>query len=163
MNLAELKTITTRLTIGPVPTTEKKVYIFIGPLKELQEALPRKSVINASVLDAFVGSDLPEQEEEFRGLIEQQLSSYIEKLRKDKKTSVLILRDAVLLARYRVALTFLYNLVGDAHAIVLHCNRAATDKGWKPPTYINFSPDEVTRFFEVALGNQCIQSNATGI
>lgn len=159
MNMSDLTALATRLAKAPVPTQDKKLYVFIGPETELKKLLGNKCVIGCSVLDAFGDNNLPLQEESIPKYIQQCLSKYVEKLRLERETSVLLMRDAIILARYKVPLTFLFDLVGDAHAIVLHCIRIENNRQWKAPSYVHFDPTETARFFEESLGNQCVYAN----
>jgi hypothetical protein len=159
MNMKDLTDLATRLAKAPVPTQDKKLYVFIGPEAELKKLLTNKCVIACSILDAFEEDALPRQEESIPRYIQQRLSEYVEKMRIGRETSVLLMRDAIILARYKVPLTFLFDLVGDAHAIILQCVRSENNSQWKAPSYVHFDPTATTRFFEESLGNQCVYVN----
>lgn len=161
MTLGDLKILGLRLANGPVPTQAKKVYAYEGPLQDLLEALPGTVTIKSSVLDAIEGSSLPQQEESLPRFIQERIARHVQARRKERKTSVLILEDAELLARYRMPMTFLYPLVGDAHAIILHIARGGMPKEWKVPSYVRFDPSETTKFFEQSLSDQYIQATVT--
>lgn len=155
MNIEELGRLAARLATVPVPTVEKKLYACLGSWQSLRAALPAGLVVEGSVCDAFDGGEIPEADETLRGLLPQRLSAHIAELRQGRATSLVLLRDAALLYRYRVPLTFLYDLVGDAHAIVLQ-------QSWQPgkpsqafPQYIKFAPQDITRFFASSLGPNC--------
>lgn len=155
MNVEELKSLAARLADGPVPTSEKKLYACLGAFSVLQPIIPAGVLIDSSILDAFDANGIPESEEALRELIPQRLSARLAELQRRRSTSITILRDAAILCRYQVGLTFLYNLVGDGHAILLN---QSWPEGAMPnpfPPYVRFDPKEVIRFFERSLGPNC--------
>ena len=156
MTIDDLRILGDRLRHGPVPTQTKKVYAYVGRMQDLLEVIPGAIAIRGSVLDACAGCALPIQEETIPQFIQERLTTYIESRRKGRKTSVFILDDAEILARYRLPMTFLYSLAGDTHAIVLCVARGKSRQVWKPPSYVRFDPNDITEFFERTLGEQCI-------
>ena len=162
MTLDDLQILAAPMTYGPVPTQAKKVYAYLGHVHELLQVLPGAIVIRGSVLDACVEGGLPTQEETIPQFIQTQLIAYIETRQKRHKTSVLLLDDAEVIARYRLPMTFLYSLVGDTHAIVLCVARGGSPQDWKLPTYVSFDPHEITDFFERTLGDQYIRQTGRG-
>ena len=162
MTLDDLQILADRMSYGPVPTQVKKVYAYLGHVHELLQVLPGTIVIRGSVLDACAESSLPIQEETIPQFIRAQLMVYVENRRKGRETSVFLLDDAEVIARYRLPMTFLYSLVGDTHAIVLCVAGGGSPQGWKLPTYVSFDPHEITDFFERTLGDQCIRQTGRG-
>ena len=162
MTLDDLKILAARMTYGPVPTQAKKVYAYLGHVHELLQVLPGTIVIRGSVLDACAEGSLPTQEEVIPQFIQAQLMTYVESRRKRRETSIFLLDNAEILARYLLPMTFLYSLVGDTHAIVLCVARGGSPQGWKLPTYVSFDPHEITDFFERTLGDQCIHQTGRG-
>jgi hypothetical protein len=156
MTVDNLRILGDRLRHGPVPTQAKKVYAYLGRIQDLLEIIPGAVATGGSVLDACAGCDLPTQEEAIPQFIQEQLTTYIQSRRKGRETSVFILDDAEVIARYRLPMTFLYSLAGDTHAIVLCVARGGSPQGWKPPAYVRFDPNDITDFFERTLGEQCI-------
>jgi hypothetical protein len=162
MTLDDLKILGDRMSYGPVPTQAKKVYAYLGPVRELLQMLPGTITIRGSVLDACAAGQLPSQEETIPRFIQAQLTTYIENRRRERKMSIFLLDDAEIMARYRLPATFLYSLVGDIHAIILCIAQGSKLQSWKPPTYVRFDPDEITHFFERTLGDQCIHQIGMG-
>ncbi len=156
MTVDDLRILGDRLKHGPVPTQAKKVYAYLGRIQDLLDVIPGAVAIRGSVLNACAGHDLPTQEEAIPRFIQEQLTVYIERRRKGRETSVFILDDAEVIARYRLPMTFLYSLAGDTHAIVLCVARGGSPQGWKLPSYVRFDPNDITDFFERTLGEQCI-------
>jgi hypothetical protein len=70
-----------------------------------------------------------------------------------------ICKGAVLLARFHVPLSFLYDLTGDAHALVLHLDTTPHLTGWMLPSYIHYDPEASASYLEQALGGQFISDD----
>jgi hypothetical protein len=156
MTVADLKTLVARLATGPVPTQEKKLFAVLGAIEELRQIVRGSLLIEKSLLDAFTGVEIPESDEKLRELIPEHLSDWLSDLQDKHQAGVIVLQDAAILYRYQVPLTFLYNLTGDAHAIVLHYAQSGTARISTLPAYIQFDTSEVTRFFEDSLGHNCL-------
>lgn len=110
MTVEDLKTLVARLETGPVPTQEKKLFGVLGAIEELQRIVRGSLLIDKSLLDAFTGTEIPESDEKLRELIPERLSAWLSDLQDKRQTSVIVLRDAAILYRYQVPLTFLYDL-----------------------------------------------------
>jgi len=156
MTVEDLKTLIARLATGPVPTQEKKLYAVLGAIEELRQIVRGNLLIEKSLLDAFTGAEIPESDEKLRELIPARLSEWLSGLQDKRKTGVIVIRDAAILHRYQVPLTFLYDLTGDAHAIILHYSQSGTVQNPTFPAYIRFDTSAVTRFFEDSLGPNCL-------
>jgi hypothetical protein len=157
MTVEDLKTLIARLATGPIPTQEKKLYAVLGAIDELRQLIRGNHLIEKSLLEAFNGAEIPESDERLRELIPERLSEWLSGLQNKRQASAIVLRDAAILYRYQVPLTFLYNLTGDAHAIILHyAPSGTTEQTPMFPAYIRFDTSEVTRFFEVSLGPNCL-------
>lgn len=61
MTRADLVQLAMRLTQGPVPTLQKKVYGYQGPITPLLDALPPAITIDTRVTAACHNSSLPTQ------------------------------------------------------------------------------------------------------
>jgi hypothetical protein len=156
MTIGSLKELAARLLVGPALTTEKKLYAFSGPIQILRDAIPGPLLIDSNILDAFNPEDINIPEDKLRELIPRRLSIHLAQLQEPRRSSIVILREAMILYRYRILLTFLYELVGDARAIVLHYPGNQPQQFRAFPSYVRFDPGEVARFFENGLGPQCL-------
>lgn len=156
MTVEDLKIMVARLATGPVPTQEKKLFAVLGAFEELRRIVRGSLLIEKSLLDAFTGVEIPESDEKLRELIPERLSEWLSELQDKRQTSVIVLRDAAILYRYQVPLTFLYDLTGDAHAVILHYARSGTARDPAFPPHIRFDVSDVTRFFEDSLGYNCL-------
>jgi len=152
MTVEDLKTLIARLATGPVPTQEKKLYAVLGTIEELRRIVRGGPLIEKSLLDAFTGADISESDEKLRELIPRRLCEWLSSLQDERRAGVIVLRDAAILYRYQVPLTFLYDLTGDSHAIILHFTRNGAARAPTFPAYVRFDTSEVTRFFEDSLG-----------
>lgn len=63
------------------------------------------------------------------------------------------------MARYRVPLPFLYDLTGDAHAIVLHLDEGPRLQAWNFPSYVHYDPEAPASYFERILGGQFVRED----
>jgi len=161
MNIEDLKALFGRLTRGPVPTQQKKVFAYAGRVGRLLEIIPGAVLVQGSVLDAFRADGVPTAEEAMPRFMGRALADHVLELRAERSTSVVLLSDAAVLARYRVPLTPLFESVGDAHAVVLHVAEDLTVPSWPVPPYLRFEPGEVWRYFETTLPDQAFMVRRT--
>jgi hypothetical protein len=157
MTREDLIRLASRLTQGPVPTLEKKVYGYEGDITPLLAALPPGITVLTRVTDACDKHSLPAQAERIPAYLRDQLASLIQRLHAGRATSLIIIQEAVLLARYRVPLPLLYELTGDAQAIILHLDQRLSPQSWMLPAYVTYHPDAPASYLEKALGSQFIR------
>jgi hypothetical protein len=155
MTQEDLIRLASRLTQGPVPTLEKKVYGYQGDITPLLAALPPSITVLTRVTDACDQHPLPAQAERIPAYLRDQLASLIRRLQAGRTTS-LIIQEAVVLARYRAPLPLLYELTGDAQAIILHLDEGLPPQAWVLPAYVTYHPDAPASYLEKALGSQFI-------
>jgi hypothetical protein len=74
-------------------------------------------------------------------------------------TSIIVLQEAALLVRYRVPLSFLYDLTGDAHAIILHVDEGFSSKAWTFPFYVHYNPETTASTIAQGVGGQFIRED----
>jgi hypothetical protein len=158
MTREELIRLAARLVSGPVPTSHKKVYGYQGDLRLLLEVLPPALTLRTRVTEACSMHKLPAQIERIPGYLRESLVAHLQALQHGLFTSIIVLQEAVLLARYRVPLSFLYDLTGDAHAIILHVDEEFSPKEWTFPTYIHYNPETATSAIEQVVGAQFIRA-----
>jgi hypothetical protein len=140
-----------------VPTLEKKVYGYQGYIAQLQAALPSSITMLTRVTDACEEQGLPAQAERIPTYLRDQLAALIRRLQAGRTTSLIIFQQAALLARYRVPLPLLYELTGDAQAIILHLDEGLSPQAWTIPAYVTYHPDAPASYLEKALGSQFIR------
>ena len=157
MTREDLIRLASRLTQGLVPTLEKKVYGYQGDITPLLAALPPSITVLTRVTDACDKHPLPAQAERIPAYLRDQLASLIRRLQAGRMTSLIIVQEAVLLARYRVPLPLLYELTGDAQAIILHLDEGLSPQSWMLPAYVTYHPDAPASYLEKALGSQFIR------
>jgi hypothetical protein len=54
---------------------------------------------------------------------------------------------------------YLYDLTGDAHAIILHLEPGPHLRKWKFPSYVHYNPEAAAAYFVQALGGQFIRED----
>ena len=159
MTRADLMQMAIRLTQGPVPTLQKKGYGYQGHITPLLNALPPAITIDTRVTAACHNSSLPTQVERVPAYLRECLAAHVQNLQANRATSIIVLREAVLLARYRVPLAFFYDLTGDAHAIILHLVEGSQLKGWTLPSYVHYDLETPATYLTQALGDQFIRDD----
>jgi hypothetical protein len=158
MTREDLIRLASRLTQGPVPTLEKKVYGYQGNIAPLLAALPPSITVLTRVTDACEEHRLPVQAEGIPAYLREQLAALIRRLQAGRTTSLIVIQEAALLARYRVPLPLLYELTGDAQAIILHLDEGLSLQEWTIPAYVTYHPDAPASHLEKALGSQFIRA-----
>jgi hypothetical protein len=111
------------------------------------------------VTTACHSSPLPTQVERIPAYLRECLTAHIQNLQASHATSIIVLREAVLLARYRVPLAFFYDLTGDAHTIILHLAEGSRLKGWTLPTYVHYDLEAPATYLAQTLGDQFIRDD----
>jgi hypothetical protein len=158
MTREDLIRLATRLAQGPVPTVEKKVYGYQGEIAPLLASLPPSITVLTYLTDACEKHTLPAQAEGIPTYLREQLTALIRRLQTGRPTSLIVVQEAALLARYRVPLPLLYELTGDAQAIILHLNEGLPPQAWTFPAYITYHPDAPASYLEKALSSQFIRA-----
>jgi len=159
MTREDLLQLAGRLVHGPVPTQQKKVYGYRGRIERLLDALPPAITVRTRVTAGCDRETLPAQTEKIPAYLQDRLAEHLRDLQKGRRTSVIIIEEAVLLARYRMPLSFLYELTGDAHAIVLHVSEGYRPNAWRLPTYVHYDPDASVAYFEQTLAGQVVHDD----
>jgi hypothetical protein len=158
MTREDLIRLARRLAQGPVPTLEKKVYGYQGNIAPLLAALPPSITVVTRVTDACDQRQLPAHSEGIPTYLQEQLAALIRRLQAGHATSLIVIQEATLLARYHVPLPLLYELTGDAHAIILHLDEGLPPQAWTFPAYVTYHPDAPASYLEKALSSQFIRA-----
>jgi len=158
MTRDDLIRLATRLVQGPVPTLEKKVYGYQGNIAPLLAARPPSITVLARVTDACEQHGLPTLAEGIPVYLREQLAALIRRLQAGRATSLIVIQEATLLARYRVPLPLLYELTGDSQAIILHLDEGLPPQAWTFPAYVTYHSDAPASYLEKALGSQFIRA-----
>lgn len=157
MTREDLIRLARRLAQGPVPTLEKKVYGYQGNIAPLLAEFPPSITVVTRVTDACDKRQLPAHSERIPTYLQEQLAALIRHLQAGHATSLSVIQEATLLVRYRVPFPFLYELTGDAQAIILHLDEGLTPQAWTFPAYVTYHPDAPASYLEKALGSQFIR------
>jgi hypothetical protein len=110
------------------------------------------------VTDACEQHALPAQAEGIPVYLRAQLAVLVRRLQAGRATSLIVIQEAALLARYRVPLPLLYELTGDSQAIILHLDEGLPPQAWTFPAYVTYHPDAPASYLEKALGSQFIRA-----
>ena len=156
MTRADLIHLATRLAQGPVPTQHKKVYVYQGEIKSLFDALPPSITVRTRVTDACDSASLPTQTEQIPVYLRERLAAHIQKLQHGRSTSSIVMQEATLFVRYQVPLSFLYDLTGDVHAIILHIDEEFSPKEWTFPSSVHYNSEATGDALEQLMGDQFI-------
>jgi hypothetical protein len=148
-----------RLAQRPVPTLQKKVYGYQGDINTLLDGLPPSITVQTRVTDVCQRNSLPSQEDKIRAYLYERVARHLRDLQGGRHTSVIVIQEAELLVRYHVPLAFLYDLTGDAHAIILHLESGPHLRKWKFPSYVHYNPEAAATYFVQALGGQFIRED----
>jgi hypothetical protein len=159
MTREDLVRLTTRMTQGPVPTPQKKVYGYQGNINTLCDELPAAITIPTRVTAACDSHMLPTQTERVPIVLRECLAAHIRHLQTGHRTSVIVLQEAVLLARYRVPLAMLYDLTGDTQALSLHLETEFRPQRWQCPSYVRYDAEAPAAYLAQALGDQFIRDD----
>jgi len=159
MTRDDLLRLATRLLQGPAPTSQKKVYGYRGEIATWLKGLPHALMLPTRVTDACKRDALPAQAERIPAYIREHMAGHIRDLQRGRHASIVVIQEAVLLARFHVPLSFLYDLTGDAHALVLHLDTTPHLTGWMLPSYIHYDPEASASYLEQALGGQFISDD----
>jgi hypothetical protein len=100
MTREDLIRLARRLAQGPVPTLEKKVYGYQGNIAPLLAALPLSITVVTRVTDACDKRRLPAHSEGIPTYLQEQLAALIRSLQAGRTTSLIVIQEATLLARY---------------------------------------------------------------
>ena len=159
MTREDLVQLARRLAQGPAPTLQKKVYGYQGDVNVLYDALPSGITILTRVTAACDSNTLPTQTEMVPTALREYLAAHIRHLQTGHRTSVIILQEAMLLARYRVPLAILYDFTGDTHALILHLETEFRPQGWQCPSYVRYDAEAPAAYLAQALGDQFIRDD----
>jgi len=103
--------------------------------------------------------DLPSQVERIPGYLRDCLAAHLQTLQHGRSTSITLVQESILLIRYQTPLSFLYDLTGDAHAIILHVDGAFSPRDWTFPSYVHYNPEAVTSAIAQIVGGQFVRED----
>ena len=128
-------------------TWDKELLLWSGPEAKLLPALTGLQVETLDLLDLFDPAQLPIDDDEIRQHLSRTLRRRLQSVdRAPGKRTVLIVRSAGLLARYRTGVRDFYEWFCDDFSMaILLVERAAVDEDW--PDEVDGKSDRLIEYF----------------
>lgn len=140
MTLQELEEIAKKMVKRPL--LGRKLYIWLGGMKELRELLPHEIVFEIDLLD-LVTEEEAISEADIQRQLKKCLEIRLDVLQKNLKgQQILLVVNGILLIRYHVSLNSFYaRYLSDRTMVVIQIPRGERKESF--PSYVEFHPDEV--------------------
>ena len=140
MTLQELEEIAKKMVKRPL--LGRKLYIWLGGMKELRELLPHEIVFEIDLLD-LVTEEEAISEADIQRQLKKCLEIRLDVLQKNLKgQQILLVVNGILLIRYHVSLNSFYaRYLSDRTMIVIQIPGEERTENF--PSYVEFHPDEV--------------------
>lgn len=124
------------------PLLGRKLYIWLGGLKELRELLPLEIVFEIDLLDLVTESDAL-SEADIQRQLKRSFEKRLDALRKNLKgQQILLVANGILFIRYHVSLNPFYaRYLFDRTMVVIQIPKGERTENF--PSYVEFHPDEV--------------------
>lgn len=140
MTCQELEEIAKKMVKRPL--LGRKLYIWLGGMKELRELLPHEIVFEIDLLD-LVTEEEAISEADIQRQLKKCLEIRLDVLQKNLKgQQILLVVNGILLIRYHVSLNSFYaRYLSDRTMVVIQIPRGERKESF--PSYVEFHPDEV--------------------
>lgn len=140
MTLQELEEIAKKMVKRPL--LGRKLYIWLGGMKELRELLPHEIVFEIDLLD-LVTEEEAISEADIQRQLKKCLEIRLDALQKNLKgQQILLVVNGILLIRYHVSLNSFYaRYLSDRTMVVIQIPGEERTENF--PSYVEFHPDEV--------------------
>ena len=140
MTLQELEEIAKKMVKRPL--LGRKLYIWLGGMKELRELLPHEIVFEIDLLD-LVTEEEAISEADIQRQLKKCLEIRLDVLQKNLKgQQILLVVNGILLIRYHVSLNSFYaRYLSDRTMVVIQIPGEERTENF--PSYVEFHPDEV--------------------
>ncbi len=124
------------------PLLGRKLYIWLGGMKELRELLPHEIVFEIDLLD-LVTEEEAISEADIQRQLKKCLEIRLDVLQKNLKgQQILLVVNGILLIRYHVSLNSFYaRYLSDRTMVVIQIPGEERTENF--PSYVEFHPDEV--------------------
>ncbi|MDI7259423.1 MAG: hypothetical protein QME90_05825 [Thermodesulfobacteriota bacterium] len=124
------------------PLLGRKLYIWLGGLKELRELLSHKIVSEIDLLDLVTEGEAL-SETDIQRQLKKSLEIRLDVLQKNHKgQQILLVANGILLIRYHVSLNPFYaRYLSDRTMVVIQIPKGERTENF--PSYVEFHPDEV--------------------
>ena len=140
MTLQELEEIAKKMVKRPL--LGRKLYIWLGGMKELRELLPHEIVFEIDLLDLITEEEAI-SEADIQRQLKKCLEIRLDALQKNLKgQQILLVVNGILLIRYHVSLNSFYaRYLSDRTMVVIQIPGEERTENF--PSYVEFHPDEV--------------------
>jgi hypothetical protein len=140
VTLQELEEIAKKMVKRPL--LGRKLYIWLGGMKELRELLPHEIVFEIDLLD-LVTEEEAISEADIQRQLKKCLEIRLDALQKNLKgQQILLVINGILLIRYHVSLNSFYaRYLSDRTMVVIQIPGEERTENF--PSYVEFHPDEV--------------------
>jgi hypothetical protein len=140
VTLQELEEIAKKMVKRPL--LGRKLYIWLGGMKELRELLPHEVVFEIDLLD-LVTEEEAISEADIQRQLKKCLEIRLDALQKNLKgQQILLVVNGILLIRYHVSLNSFYaRYLSDRTMVVIQIPGEERTENF--PSYVEFHPDEV--------------------
>jgi hypothetical protein len=140
VTLQELEEIAKKMVKRPL--LGRKLYIWLGGMKELRELLPHEIVFEIDLLD-LVTEEEAISEADIQRQLKKCLEIRLDVLQKNLKgQQILLVVNGILLIRYHVSLNSFYaRYLSDRTMVVIQIPGEERTENF--PSYVEFHPDEV--------------------
>jgi len=140
VTLQELEEIAKKMVKRPL--LGRKLYIWLGGMKELRELLPHEIVFEIDLLD-LVTEEEAISEADIQRQLKKCLEIRLDALQKNLKgQQILLVVNGILLIRYHVSLNSFYaRYLSDRTMVVIQIPGEERTENF--PSYVEFHPDEV--------------------
>jgi hypothetical protein len=140
VTLQELEEIAKKMVKRPL--LGRKLYIWLGGMKELRELLPHEIVFEIDLLDLITEEEAI-SEADIQRQLKKCLEIRLDALQKNLKgQQILLVVNGILLIRYHVSLNSFYaRYLSDRTMVVIQIPGEERTENF--PSYVEFHPDEV--------------------
>jgi hypothetical protein len=140
VTLQELEEIAKKMVKRPL--LGRKLYIWLGGMKELRELLPHEIVFEIDLLDLITEEEAI-SEADIQRQLKKCLEIRLDVLQKNLKgQQILLVVNGILLIRYHVSLNSFYaRYLSDRTMVVIQIPGEERTENF--PSYVEFHPDEV--------------------
>ena len=151
MTIMELKEIATKFKERPLPG--RKLYIWHGSREKLLNYLPAGIVRKLDILQIALQGEINEPTQirkRFKKAIAQKLEEYISNL---EGQQILVVSNVYLLARYKVPLSFFYEIYfSDKTMVILVVLKGKVDI--QLPDYVSFEDNATLKYLKEVLSQE---------
>lgn len=124
------------------PLLGRKLYVWLGSIKQLRDLLPQEIVLEIDLLDLVIESGALD-EADIQHQLKKSLETKLDALYKSLKgQQILLIANGILLVRYHISLNPFYaRYLSDRTMVIIQIPNAKRVENF--PSYVEFRPDGV--------------------